>query len=415
MSPHAAGWRASIVNGDISSVADGNNGVYGSPFTFPSTSFQNSNYFRDIVYVADAVSSINKFSGDKQTGPANTALANPFVVVVRDANNNPMPNVPVTFAVTSGLGSVAPTTVNTNASGQAGTTLTLGQSGPTLVTATAAGIGSVTFRGAVPNAISLENQQAGTGAWKISNPVDPTTPEIIGYAAATSVNKGGSLPLKISLAQAGSYTIDVYRLGYYAGNGGRLMGHFGPLAGVTQAPCAVTDPETLLIECNWNTSFTLSVGSNWTSGLYIATLTHTASGKRSQIWFVVRDDAATTDIVFQAGFMNHLAYNSYGDTERHSLYEYNSTAGQRAFKVSLDRPFAQLITDTTNLNNMLLYERNMSRWLESQGYDVTYVSNVDIHLNPTGCCSTGSTCRLAMMSTGPSSCATASSKRAMQA
>ena len=28
---------------------------------------------------------------------------------------------------------------------------------------------------------------------------------------------------------------------------------------------------------------------------------------------------------------------------------------------------------------MMRYERNMARWLESQGYDVTYVSNLDMH------------------------------------
>ena len=376
------GLSTFVVNGDISSVADGNNGVYGAPFALPSNSFQNSNYFRDIVYVADAVSSISKVSGDKQTGAPNSALPNALVVVVKNVNNDPLPNVPVTFVVSSGLGSVGPASVNTDANGRASATVTLGASGPTVVTAAAAGIGSATFRAGVPNAIYLENQQPGTAAWKITDPVGSTTPEIAGYAGATSVNKGGSLPLKISVAQPGSYAIDVYRLGYYAGSGGRLMGSFGPLTGVTQSPCSVTDPATLLIECNWSTSFTLTVGSNWTSGLYVANLMTLSGGKQSQIWFVVRDDSAAADIVFQASFMNHLAYNNYGDTERHSLYEYNSTNGQRAFKVSLDRPFGQVTTDSANLNNMLLHERNMARWLESQGYDVAYVSNVDIHGNP---------------------------------
>lgn len=38
-----------VTNGIISTVADGSNGVYGSPGTFPTNSYQNSNYFRDIV------------------------------------------------------------------------------------------------------------------------------------------------------------------------------------------------------------------------------------------------------------------------------------------------------------------------------------------------------------------------------
>jgi len=39
------GLASPIVNGDISSVADGNNGVYGVPDAFPTNSFNSSNYF----------------------------------------------------------------------------------------------------------------------------------------------------------------------------------------------------------------------------------------------------------------------------------------------------------------------------------------------------------------------------------
>ncbi|MEO8631146.1 MAG: N,N-dimethylformamidase beta subunit family domain-containing protein, partial [Betaproteobacteria bacterium] len=199
---------------------------------------------------------------------------------------------------------------------------------------------------------------------------------------ATSINVGGSLPMKVTLAQAGQYRIDVYRLGYYAGTGGRLMGSFGPFAGVKQTACGVTDSATLLIECKWNTSFTLAIGSTWTSGLYVANLTAAASGKQSQIWFVVRDDSSHADLLFQSSFNTFLAYNNYGDGERHSVYEYNSTNGQRAFKVSFDRPFGEITDDPDNANSMVRYERNMARWLESQSYDVTYISTVDTHANP---------------------------------
>ena len=43
-----------VVNSDLTSVADGNNGVYGSPDSFPTNSYRNSNYFRDIVFTATA-------------------------------------------------------------------------------------------------------------------------------------------------------------------------------------------------------------------------------------------------------------------------------------------------------------------------------------------------------------------------
>ena len=243
-------------------------------------------------------------------------------------------------------------------------------------------VGSVDFTATTPNAITVENQKPGTADWEITNPVTAAAPEIEGYASATSVNVGGTLPLKVSLAQAGQYSIDVYRLGYYAGLGGRLMSSIGPLNGNTQSPCLVTEPATRLIECSWTTSHFLQIGSDWTSGMYVANLTESATGRQSQIWFVVRDDNSTADILFQNSFTTFLAYNHYGTEERHSLYGFNSTGGQRAFKVSFDRPLGQVTTDPGRYDNMLNYEYPMARWLESQGYDVSYVTNMDIHADP---------------------------------
>ncbi|MBD2772090.1 DUF4082 domain-containing protein [Iningainema tapete] len=279
----------SVVNGDLRTVADNNNGVYGNPGTLPTNSYQNANYFRDIVFVA--------------------------------SNTTPPRS----------------------------------------------------------NAITLENQKPGTTNWRITN---QASNEIAGYAVATSVNKGGSLGIKVSLAQPGQYTIDVYRLGYYAGSGGRLVLSSGSRNGITQPACKFTRA-TRLLECsNWSTSYTLAVGSDWTSGLYIAKLTDSRTGKQSYVWFVVRDDSRTSDILFQSSFNNHLAYSNYGPVgSRYSLYPFNSTNLQRAVKVSYDRPFSQTTTETGEFNNLLRWEYNMVRWLESQGYDLSYVTNVDVHSN----------------------------------
>lgn len=372
----------SIVNGDLSSVADNNNAVFGTLNSFPTNSYQNSNYFRDIVFVTANV--LTKVSGDNQTGTAGSALPNPLVVKVTDSTGNPQAGITVNFAVTSGGGSVSPTSAVTGINGQASTVLTLGTTAGTTntVSATASGIGSLTFSAnanpANSNAIYLENQKPGSTGWQIPN---SSQSDIAGYAAATSVNKGGSLPIKVSLAQAGNYTIDVYRLGYYGGQGSRLILSSGQLNGITQPACSF-DSSTRKIECQWSNSYTLQVGSDWTSGLYIAKLTDQRTGNKSQVVFVVRDDSAGSDILFQSSFNTLLAYNLSGG---YSLYPDQSIGGQRAFKVSYDRPFAQhsTLTGANPYNNTILaWEYNMVRWLESQGYDVSYVTNVDIHANP---------------------------------
>ncbi|MGJ5673033.1 MAG: N,N-dimethylformamidase beta subunit family domain-containing protein [Nostochopsis sp.] len=371
---------SSIVNGDLSSVADGNNGVYNvNPNSFPTSSYQNSNYYRDITFVVG--SNLIKVSGDNQSGATGATLPNPLVVRVVNAQNSPQSGVTVNFAVLSGGGSVSPTSAVTNASGEASTTLTLGTvpSAPdgVIVTATAVGIGSTTFLAtatpANPNPIYLENQNTGTTNWKL---VNQASGEIAGYASATNVNKGGSLDIKVSLGQAGQYTIDVYRLGYYGGTGGRLMASSGPLNGITQPDCTL-DSNTKLVECNWTTSYVLQIDSNWTSGLYIAKLTDQATSKVAHVWFVVRDDSSTADILFQSAVSTVLAYSSTGS---YSLYDYNSIGGQRAYKVSYDRPFSQA-TNPNEVNTPLRWEYNMVRWLESQAYNVTYTDNMQIHTN----------------------------------
>ncbi|MEM7555306.1 MAG: N,N-dimethylformamidase beta subunit family domain-containing protein [Cyanobacteria bacterium P01_A01_bin.84] len=376
---------STVTSGDLSTVA-GNNGVYGNINTFPTNSYRNSNYFTDIVFLAG--STITKIDGDNQQGTVNTALPTALKVKVIDGSDNPQSGVTVDFAVTAGGGTVDPVSAVTNGNGETSTTLTLGSipSGPNdavTVTATALGIGSVTFSAkAIPenaNDIYLENQKPGTTAWKVNN--RGTNGEIVGFATQTSVNKGGSLDIKVSLAVPGNFSIDTYRLGYYQGLGGRLVNSSGSLSGITQpayeqTPVAINSAP--LAECNWSTSYTLQVGNDWTTGLYIAKLTEQASGEQSEVWFVVRDDNGDSDVLFQSSFTTFLAYNSFGDG---SLYGYNSLNGIRAFKVSYDTPFAQSSKDFLEWNSLLRWEYNMVRWLESQSYDVSYVTNMDVHAN----------------------------------
>jgi hypothetical protein len=79
-------------------------------------------------------------SGSGQTGPVGTTLSSPIVFEVTSASDAPVSGVTVTFNVTSGSGSVAPTTAVTDANGTASTQLTLGNTaGEVEVRATAQG------------------------------------------------------------------------------------------------------------------------------------------------------------------------------------------------------------------------------------------------------------------------------------
>jgi hypothetical protein len=235
---------------------------------------------------------------------------------------------------------------------------------------------------AAQNAIVLENQKVGTTDWKITNLA--MNDEIAGYGDATSINKGQALNLKVSLAQAGEYSLDVYRLGYYGGKGARLIASVTKLNGVTQAEPTMTNASTNLVECKWHPSYTLQTSTDWITGLYLVKLTDSKTGKQTYVPFVVRDDNRPADLGFQDAVTTAQAYNNYGG---YSVYDANSADNQPAYQVSFDRPYAAANlgltnTDGYNSNTMLTWEYNMTRWLESQGYDVSYYTNLDASTNP---------------------------------
>src|ERR1700688_2704466 len=69
------------------------------------------------------------------------------------------------------------------------------------------------------NQIEAENCNTGTTGWEVSGLGDLT---IQGFATDISVNAGQTIYFKVN-TPATSYHIDIYRMGYYQGNGGRLI------------------------------------------------------------------------------------------------------------------------------------------------------------------------------------------------
>lgn len=85
-----------------------------------------------------------------------------------------------------------------------------------------AGLNSLTniTRVLAQNPIPIENLQPGTTNWQITKYSTDANLEITGYAAATSVNIGSSLNFYVSVNVAQTYTIEIYRMGWYGGTGG---------------------------------------------------------------------------------------------------------------------------------------------------------------------------------------------------
>jgi hypothetical protein len=226
------------------------------------------------------------------------------------------------------------------------------------------------------NPIQQENQLPGITTWQVTNPApyDPLTfrsPAIEGFAWTTSATAGERLSFSVSTT-APSFTADIYRLGWYQGKGGRLLQSITRLQGHFYVMPS-TDPQTGLIEANWPVAFTVKVDPGWPSGIFIAKLT-AATGEQSAIPFVIRSNRVS-DFAFIHADSTDEAYNSWGGK---SLYDFNSTEGHHAYKVSFDRPFLY----NGGFQYLLNWEYPMIRWLESGGYDVSYLSTTDVENYP---------------------------------
>lgn len=232
------------------------------------------------------------------------------------------------------------------------------------------------------NAITCENALAGdpTSDWQVSGAGDAT---IQGYATSMSVNIGDTVSFKIS-TPASSYHIDILRMGYYQGNGARkVAAGLTPSAFLPQSqPACLTDSSTGLIDCgNWAVSASWQVPVTAASGVYLAHLVRNDTGGGSLIPFVVRNDASTSDIVVQTSDETWQAYNTYGGNSLYSCTVAcppgNPGGYKAAYKVSYNRPFHTALDDSGR--SWLMYsEYPMIRWLESNGYDLSYVSGLDV-------------------------------------
>src|SRR5438105_4215106 len=244
-----------------------------------------------------------------------------------------------------------------------------------------------TTTAAQSNPIVLENQQPGTTQWQIpwGSSATDSAGQIKGYASAVSVNKGQNITFYVSVNPAQTYTIDVYRMGWYQGLGGRLVQHIGPLNGTLQPACP-TDATTGMIECQWASAYTLATRTSWTSGIYFAVLTN-AQQYQNYIVFVVRDDSRVAALLYQQPVTTYQAYNDYpfDNATGKSLYAFNSygattvTGSTNAAKVSFDRPYSDDGTGIAWGQSVFVWEINFVRWLERSGYDVTYSTDIDTH------------------------------------
>ncbi|HWK11624.1 MAG TPA: N,N-dimethylformamidase beta subunit family domain-containing protein, partial [Vicinamibacterales bacterium] len=235
------------------------------------------------------------------------------------------------------------------------------------------------------NYIQIENAKAGNVDWKLTNP-GYATGAIEGYASAASVNRGQTIRIYVNTADP-SYTMDVYRMGYYGGAGARKMLTV-TLPGTAQPSCPMDAFGT--VECNWINPYALTIPAtsdptDWMSGMYVVKLTAGTTKKQQYVLFTVRDDTRFSDILMIQTVNTYQAYNVWGGKSLYGTIADRDDTPNKALKVSFNRPYyADSGFGSASFFSASYqgHELNMIAWLEREGYDVSYATDVDLDNNP---------------------------------
>ncbi len=261
---------------------------------------------------------------------------------------------------------------------------------------------------AIPNDIIAENLNHRTAAavWTSlgmsvgGSPEDvwnaAASNQIEGFAADISYDIGQTVQFKINVngtaAQTLPYRIEIFRLGYYGGDGATLVATINNADGTVQ-PNPIKDTARNLVDAgNWSVTDSWAMPTTAVSGVYVARLDrldasgHVIAGASNQIPFIVRDDTPAdgtkSDIVLQTSDTTWQAYNGWGGNNSQAganLYG-GGIGGARAYAVSYNRPFLTregVGTGSGPQDYLFGADYAAIYWLEKNGYDVSYISGVD--------------------------------------
>ncbi len=234
--------------------------------------------------------------------------------------------------------------------------------------------------------IVAENQRPGTRQWMLEKTrIDPDTryrcPWIEGYCSHASIEPGQTIQFFISTNPVADFTLEIFRLGWYGGDGGRAITTLGRFTGIVQP-----DPplgEKRLRNCQWEPATQWTVPDDALSGVYVGKLTELTAGLQSYVIFIVRD-RRPADLIFQCSDHTWHAYNRWPN--QFSLYDdgQNEWYWGGKVEVSFNRPYGkycQIMDQPLSIGSgeFFLWEFPFVFWLEQHGYDVTYLSNTDTH------------------------------------
>ena len=232
-----------------------------------------------------------------------------------------------------------------------------------------------------PPSIAVENRARGTTAWRLPGPRSLLGGEargpVEGYVAEQAIAAGQVQTVYVNAPGAHVVTVQVYRMGWYGGTGGRLVLQSRHLPAIAQRSCTHFDL-TGLTECDWHPTLSFPIPPALTSGVYIVRL-RASDGAQSDCLFVVRS-RRRTGLLVEIPTASYEAYNGWGGD---SLCPGGSrrvgiTDSTQGVEVSYDRPYAT----QTGAGQFFDREVAMVRFLERYSYPVSYTTIESIDGDP---------------------------------
>ena len=214
----------------------------------------------------------------------------------------------------------------------------------------------------VTSIVACENQQPGADPldWEVTNEGDE---DIQGYATSMSVNKGETISFKVK-STTPNYKIDIYRLGYYGGDGRAAdPGRAWPRPAPQRSPSARASPPpgsstAATGTCRAPGPFRARRSPASTSPTSSATTRPRPDVEVSQTVFVVRDDASSSDVLYQTSDADVAGVQrvpgvATASTPARVCPDGNPRGYKAAYKVSYNRP----LTDRARQPGLLAVQR----------------------------------------------------------
>ena len=189
---------------------------------------------------------------------------------------------------------------------------------------------------------------------------------------------GDTLHLHVSTAPAAAYRIEIYRLGWYGSMGGRLIDCLPSCTTSEQGaaqPRPSPDPVTGEVRAGWPLTDSIPTGTSWTSGYYAARLVPPTAASRRAFSSSSRRRPPTARRSSSSPRSTRGRRTTPGAARASTTSR--SDGSVPANHVSFDRPWGRAPE-----GQFFAWGIHLVRFLEREGYDVSYTTDVDIDRDP---------------------------------